>query len=252
MIRLYAGRFRFVIALLLGLAGSQWVLADASVDRVVGKAYDLKTGALLYRETHTLNNEIQNVEYSEPDGQVFGHKKIDYSQSKTAPSYTQVNERNGEVVKVVSNPQTITISYKKNRESQPEVATLQFEQGVLVDAGFNNFIKEYWQALNNGTKMDVKFVVPSRQTEIGFVIARSQCKPGTQKGAKCFSMTPRAWWVKLLVDPIVVAYDPSDKRLLRYTGRGNVANRNGDYPDVDIQYQYLKTPVKDSDQNVTY
>lgn len=240
MVRLFIGRCQFFFVVLCGLSFCQLALADTAFTRVVGKAYDVKTGALLYRETHTLGKDgMRKVEYSEPDGEVFGHKDIDFTTSKIAPSFTQENDRNGEKIKVDANSKNITIHYQANREAKDKVAKLTYEQGMIIDAGFDAFIKEYWNSLINDTKMDVKFIVPSRQTAVDFVVARSLCKPGTAQGAQCFSMTPQAWWVKLLVDPIVVAYDPTNKRLLRFTGRGNVCNKNGDYPSVDIQYQYL-------------
>lgn len=225
---------------LCGLATSQLAWADAGFSKVIGTAYSLKTGDMLYREIHTIGADGKHdVEYSEPDGVVFGHKEFDDSVSKITPSFTQVNQRNGEKIQVTRTANDIVIKYQQNKSAKPEEKTIPFEEGMVVDAGFNAFIERYWSALVSGTKMDIQFVVPSRQQVVGFTVNQANCKEGTRKGAQCFSMTASAWWVRLLVDPIVVAYDPANKRLLRYTGRANICDKNGEYQKVDIQYHYL-------------
>lgn len=230
-----------LVAFILGATFSQIASAEESFNKVVGTAYSVKTGALLYRETHTIGaNGKHDVEYSEPDGLVFGHKVIDESQSKIAPSFTQVNERNGERIEVNSNSKNIIVHYQKNKDAKVKTTDIPYKPGMIVDAGFNAFVKEYWQSLENDTKMDVQFIAPSRQSTVGFTVSRSLCKPDTQKGAECFALTPDSWVVRMLIDPILLAYDPETKRLLRFTGRANIADKNGDYKAVDIQYHYFK------------
>lgn len=228
-----------LFTLFLGATFSQIASAQENFQKVVGSAYSVKSGALLYRETHTVSaNGTHKVEYSEPDGLVFGHKVIDDSHSKIAPSFTQTNMRNGEEIKVNSGAKTIVVDYKKDRSSERKEADISYEPGMVIDAGFNAFVREYWQSLENDTKMKIQFVVPSRQSTVGFTVSRSLCKPDTKKGAECFVLTPNSWVVKMLVDPILLAYDSDTKQLLRFTGRANIADKNGDYQAVDIQYHY--------------
>lgn len=228
-----------LLSLFLGATFSQAASAQENFQKVVGSAYSVKTGALVYRETHTVSADGKhNVEYSEPDGLVFGNKVIDESQSKIAPSFTQTNMRNGEEIEVDSSAKKIVVHYKKDRKTERKVADIDYQPGMVVDAGFNAFVKQYWQSLENDTKMDIQFVVPSRQSTVDFTVSRSLCKPDTQKGAECFVLTPDSWVVKMLVDPILLAYDSDTKRLLRFTGRANIADENGDYQAVDIQYHY--------------
>ncbi|MCW8354852.1 hypothetical protein N5P32_02540 [Marinomonas pontica] len=75
--------------------------ANTAMAQIVGSAYSVKTGELLYRETHQqINDSAYSVEYSEPNGEVFAHKTLDFSQSKITPSFLQLNERNGERIDV--------------------------------------------------------------------------------------------------------------------------------------------------------
>lgn len=214
--------------------------ANTAMAQIVGSAYSVKTGELLYRETHQqINDSAYSVEYSEPNGEVFAHKTLDFSQSKITPSFLQLNERNGERIDVKQLGRQLTVNYLENRDAKEETESVALEGGMIVDAGFDEFVKQYWQALLTGKELDVDYLVPSKQTTFGFRVSKATCLDGTQNGALCFSLTPTSWLVKMAVDPIVVAYDSQDKRLLRFTGRANICDTKGKYEQVDIQYQYL-------------
>ena len=214
--------------------------ANATISKVVGSAYSLDDKTLLYRETHTkLNDSTYTVEYSEPDGEVFATKTLDYSQSLIAPSFSQLNKRNGEKIDVSQSGNQLEISYKENTQASIEKDSIPLVGGVVVDAGFNAFVTQYWDSLVSGKEMDVEFLVPSRQSTYSFRFGQSDCVDGTQSDAVCFSLKPVSWFVRMAVDPIVVAYSPEDKRLLRFTGRGNISNEQGKYQSVDIQYRYF-------------
>lgn len=221
-------------ALLLSITN----MTEAANYNVVGSAYSLKTGDLLYRETHKrVTDDLHEVEYSEPDGMVFGRKTIDFSQSLIAPSFQQINERNGEEIFVRQDGSNVVVNYKKNTSSKQESERFKLTSDMVVDAGFDGFIKQYWSALESGKELNVKYLVPSKQTTFGFRFSRANCIQGTQEGASCFSLTPTSWLVRRVVDPIVVAYDKTDKTLLRFTGRANIANASDKYENVDIQYR---------------
>lgn len=207
---------------------------------IIGSAYSLKTGSLLYQENYKkINDVLQKVEYSEPDGIVFGRKTIDFSQSTVAPSFTQINERNGEEIYIRQEGRNLVVNYKENTDSQQESEQLKVDAGMVIDAGFDGFIKQYWSVLESGKKLDVDYLVPSKKTTFGFRFSRAECIGGAKSDVVCFSLSPISWVVKLAVDPIIVAYDATEKKLLRFTGRGNIANAAGKYETVDIQYRYF-------------
>jgi hypothetical protein len=229
-----------VVMALFTFLFSSVAIAEALSSNIVGSAYSLKTGALLYRETHQpLSDKTYRVEYSEPNGTVFGYKTIDLSESAITPSFSQVNDRNGERIDVMQTNNTLQIAYQENSATEAKKDSVKLVAGMIVDAGFDAFIKQYWDALEAGNQMDIEYLVPSKQTTFTFRFSQASCVQGTQKGAECFSLIPVSWFVKLAVDPIIVAYEPVQKRLLRFTGRANICDSQGKYQSVDIQYRYL-------------
>lgn len=233
-------RIRWTILASMVLLLNTYSMADTPFTKIVGSAYSMKTGALLYKETHTpLEDGHYQVDYSEPNGAMFAHKKLDFSSSTLTPSFTQVNDRNGESIEVKHEEGDLTTTYQENSAAKEETGSVKLAAGMVVDAGFDGFIKQYWDALSAGKKMDVEYLVPSKQTTFTFRFSQAACVKGTQTGAVCFSLSPVSWVVKLAVDPIIVAYQPKSKRLLRFTGRANICDAQGKYENVDIQYRYL-------------
>ena len=215
--------------------------AENTLLKVVGKAYDPESKALLYTETHTkISDVIHTVEYNEPDGTLFGTKTLDSSQSSIAPSFTQLNKRIGEQIEVTQTGNRLDISYQENSTAKVKADSIGLSSGMIVDAGFDVFVKQYWSVLQSGKSMDIKYVVPSKQDFFNFRFKRTPCLEGSPNEAVCFALSPISWVIKMAVDPIVVAYDPVDKSLLRFTGRANIADGKGDYKKVDIHYEYIK------------
>ncbi|NVK73874.1 MAG: hypothetical protein HWE24_10355 [Oceanospirillaceae bacterium] len=229
----------FMVAVLAFLFSSS-SMAEEGFSKLVGSAYSVETGTLLYRETHQkVSEDIYKVEYSEPDGQIFANKTLDFSKSRITPSFSQVNERNGEKISVTQSGDLLKISYQENNTAKVEKDSVKLVAGMVVDAGFDAFVKQYWNTLITGKEMDIEYLVPSRQTTYRFRVSQITCVDGTKEGAMCFALKPVSWFVRLAVDPIVVAYDPADKRLLRFTGRANICDEQGKYQTVDIQYHYM-------------
>jgi len=217
--------------------------ASEGIGRAIGHAYDKKTGELSYTEEHIKSSKIQhNVIYTEPTGDVFATKYIDYSDSTMAPNFNQVNERNGEEVAVQRKNQTLEVSYRKNSSASLETKVIDIQGKTLVaDAGFDQIVREEWDKLENGILLEVDFLVPSRLTTVPFTMAKVECVQDIGINIDkvlCLSIETKAWWLRLLVDPIFMAYDLNNRQLLRFIGRANIGEENGDYKDVDIHYSY--------------
>jgi hypothetical protein len=206
---------------------------------VVGSAYDVNTGALLYTETHekpSLKEHI--VTYREVSGDVFATKVIKYSYSLLIPDFYQMNKRNGEVIDVKTEANDLLlVNYQASNNSKVKSKQINISNRLIVDAGFDNFVRNYWNNLAKGDDLNVDFLAPTRQIIAPFKIEKTSCKED-EKNALCLTMSPDAWWLKLVVDPIYLAYDLKTRDLKRYVGRGNISEKDGDYATVDIHYQY--------------
>ena len=135
----------------------------------------------------------------------------------------------------------IFVGCTKSREESGAVVfdkRIKVNEHLLVDAGFDRYVKMHWDKLLSNASMKIDYLVPSRLTTVGFEVGRVNCLANTRANAVCFAITPTSWFVSLAVDPITVAYDPDTRNLLRFNGRGNIASSDGKYQTVDIRYQY--------------
>lgn len=212
-------------------------LSVASNAAVVGSAYDLKTGELIYTETHAYDAPYHTVEYHDPKGALFATKLLDYRDSSHAPAFEQINQLRGEVIRTQVDGSTLTLSYQASSDTKVDNATFPITNNLIVDAGFDQYVKANWQQLSEGKPLEIDYLVPSRASVVPFSVGAVDCLARTPAQARCFAITPEAWWLRMIVDPIIIAYDDTP-RLLRFTGRGNIANQDGAYQSVDIFYQY--------------
>ncbi|TDO95855.1 hypothetical protein [Marinomonas balearica] len=205
-----------------------------------GLAFDPKTKALLYTERHFFSSPmIHEVRYFEPDGSLFTLKRLDYSQSLIAPDLEQLNQRQGEKISVKLKDK-IVLSYKANSKEKPKETVFNPSNQLVIDAGFDRYIRQNWADLTAHSARSVMYLVPSRHTTVEFKIQRKTCLAAQEPSFVCFVVKPNAWWLSLLIDPLLLTYDATNKQLMRFVGRGNIADKKGKYQTVDIRYTYFE------------
>lgn len=206
---------------------------------VIGEAYDTDSKKLLYVEKHRyVAGNQHEVMYYDAAGELFAKKLLSYGQYEQAPAFEQTNDLRGEWIKVTEQGDQLKVEYREKADSLVFDKRIKVNDRLLVDAGFDRYVKLNWDALLQNQKREIDYLVPSRLTTVGFEVGRVECLAGTQEDAVCFAITPTSWFVSLAVDPITVAYDPKTLNLLRFNGRGNIASSSGKYQTVDIHYQY--------------
>lgn len=207
---------------------------------IIGEAQSLKTGQLLYRELHYLDGErpaSRRVDYRDSRGELIARKNLVYAGRAHQPDLEQTNQRCGEEISVtsISVSDKIKVRYLECGASKAQSKILELSEWLVVDAGFDALIQQHWQELAAGGTLDFEFLAPSRLGTLNFELNKAACEQG---GEVCFRIEAQAWWLRWVLEPIQLRYEPNSQRLLRYTGLGNVADSSGAYPAVDIIYSY--------------
>lgn len=232
-----------------------------------GYAYDLSTQELLYTEHHRyLNRYHHQVEYrevntkdegiSEGNGELFASKHINYQHSFYAPDFEQKNLRNGEKIQSKKKGDNILIRYQENSESRIQEESIRYNKQLVVDAGFDYFITKNWQALITGKTMVIDYLVPSLLDHYELRVKKVVCDPidklpenNIQGEHHCFSVAAASFFIRLFSNNLKLTYghyskdeesenESTDIRLLRFKGRSNICDSDGNYLDVNIHYQY--------------
>jgi hypothetical protein len=200
-------------ALLLALASGS-VGASNEAD-IVGEAWAIGGEELLYRELHACNETRSQCEitYVDAGGETIGVKSLDYSMTLPAPKVTMRDLRRG---KTTTSPAGL----------KPD---------VVVDAGFDHFIRQSWDALSAGDEVAFPFLVLGRSKPLGMRVTNSGA--ACEVGLTCLSVSLDAWWLAMLTDNIELTYD-SNRRLVRFAGLSNIPDAQGQRQNVEIRYRY--------------
>ena len=209
---------------------------------IIGTAFDNKQ-QLLYTEEHRyLSDTSHHIIYKEPDGFIFSEKKISYKTSFLAPEFVQSNQRNNEYIAINYNDITnINSLFRKDGKHPIKKVSLALNindtLALVIDAGFDHFIRQYWQKINHSNQLAFNFLSTTRQSIIKLVIKEKPC--AENRSYRCFIVTPKNWLLKLIAGQINLQYN-RQQQLLVFEGISNIADKNNDYKHVFIRYQHLK------------
>jgi len=190
-----------------------------SETRAVGSAFDKASGEFLYKELHRclLDEEHCVVEYRDNAGKLLASKMLDYRGKPYRPSLVLKDYRSGSELSLVP----------------PN------DDALVVDAGFDNFVRSRWEIFDSGGSVQFNFLVPGRDTPIAMRADRDD-RENCDVAALCIQVGLDSWLLARFVDPILLTYASDDRLLLRYEGPGNLASQDGSVPDVVIHYEHLE------------
>jgi hypothetical protein len=235
-----------VMIALIAIPAMQSAIADQSFDHVVGDAFGLKSTDFLYRETHCgIQNKLASeVIYQHSDGSLIAHKVLDYNSGHTTPSFVQHNIRAKEKIRVTFDQEELSMFLTGSSDSSQEskhLVTDHISKPIVIDAGFDGFIRDNWDKLVSGEMQEFQFPLASRSSLVSLRIRPSICSYRTESD-QCFTVEPSNWFFRLLAKPIELGYDSSLVRLTRYRGLSNIDDESGKSQVVDIKYRYQKMP----------
>lgn len=212
-------------------------------------AYDLKTGERLYSENHSEvwkdgKHAYSIVHYKDKDEKTIVKKVIYFTRSRTATTYKLEDLRTGMIEGVSRAGNGFKLYFKKNKNSQMKSTIKNISAPVVVDGGFDYFVRDNFDKLSSGQTLTGNFTVAHRLDYFQCRILK--VKEGTFNGRKTytFRMEPTNVVIRALADPIYITYDVESKRLLVYTGASNLEGSDGKNYRVRIVFGYPEKLLK--------
>lgn len=233
----------FIVLLSYAMFASSSAVEDGNSFSFIGVAKDVKSNAILYKESHEVLLNTDNdyartsVYYADEEGNVFAKKSLDFTHDLLAPSVYFKDTRVGTSVEVESNATGLKVKYESTNDQAK--AMIEAVPMMVVDAGFDQMMLKHWDALVSEEPLEFEFLAPTRAELIGFTLT-----PLSQDETVIrFRLAPSNFVLRLLVDPIKLTYNKTTKRILTYEGLTNIeevkeGEPTGDYYIARIDYQY--------------
>lgn len=212
---------------------------------VVGNAESAEDGELLYKELHYRSDPqaavSERVEYVDSAGELLVQKSLEVVVSPVTPNVEQRDLRTGTQFSVTDVGTGLEVHYQRGGE-RGETQRIDKGERLVVDAGFDPYVRSHWEALSAGEAIQADFFVPARLDTVKISIRKTdaqQCQ-SVATSALCLVVRPAGILrlVGWLVDPLYLAYEQGSKRLLMYRGISNLLDAEGESQDVLIRYVY--------------
>ena len=212
--------------------------ADAPDRTFTGYARSLETRELLYIESHAVRgtgaNESRVVLYRCAGNAVpFARKQLEYSADRTAPAFEFDDARSGFAEGLRRDSRGLTVFERAGPSARMRTHAVTPTASLVVDAGFDEFVRANWDSLERGTAPRVAFLVPSLLDTANFRIRKVDEVTIEGELASVIRLSlagPLGWFLP----DIDVSYRKRDRRLMRYRGLTNMRDARGELLKAEI------------------
>lgn len=231
---------RAALALLAGIPGvacaDEWQYA--STERYEGYAYATDGATLLYSETHWLYSDdgvpTRLVVYRCPDGRPFARKTLRDVDGASEPDFEFTDGRDGHREGVRRSAVGREV-YWQERAGSPLQAR-QLEQGgdIVIDAGFDAFIRAQWNSISTAAPLKARLLLPSRFAALDVRIEDATTSADRAARQRRMQVRLDAWYAFAL--PAMSLVYGEDRRLREFRGIGTIRDSRGRNQEVVIRF----------------
>jgi hypothetical protein len=206
-------------------------------------------GDTLYQEIHAVDGTCEqgtfeprshSVEYRKPAAdEPFATKTLEYPNSALRPVVTFVQPDFNERMEI-RYPSTgeLTIDWQ-TPSGDTESFEVPLEENLVVDAGFDHFVRLNWKAVQAGESVEFRFLGPTRGEHYGFVL--EPASSDRIDADNVVQIRPTSLVLRMLVDPIMLGYNDRGA-LTDYLGLTNIRRNADENYTAHIQYQVDQYP----------
>jgi hypothetical protein len=204
-----------------------------------GDAFDVRSGELLYRESHYLFQDEDGagrlVLYRCPDGAPFARKYVYYGEQPQAPVFALRDARIGYREGLRRDALGPQVYVQNGTDDKEKRALIDAVPDMVADAGFDEYVRRYWDVLQRGETMRFPFLVPSRLQVMDFKVRKHRSEGEGEARWSVFRLQLGSWWAFVLPH-IDVAYRDHDQRLMRFEGLTNIRDGSGRNLSARIEF----------------
>ncbi len=217
--------------------------AEQSATRV-GYAYSIDSDELLYTEHHheAFVDELvasSVVIYKDLAGNQFASKRLDFSVDAYLPEFSLLNQSNGheETTRYLDDEEKYEIVFLELEGDKKKKKALDYAEGAISDAGFDNFVITHWGELVAGEKFTRQFLIPSMLRFLEFRIYQSRIVQEGNKNYRVLHIEPDSFFLRVLSGTVRLYYEIDRPVLRKFAGTSNIRDAQGKNYRVLIRYE---------------
>lgn len=206
-------------------------------------------GSVIYEERHTVDGtcvdgvfrpEQHEVAYFKPGAdESFARKSLEYDASVLRPTVDFIQPTFDEQMEITyPEAETLVINWQTPR-GDSERFEVTFPPTTVVDSGFDNFVRQNWQAVVTGEPVEFQFLGPTRGEHYGFVL--EPVENNRVDADHVVQIRPTGMVLRFLVDPIVLGYN-NEGALSDYLGLTNIRKNVDENYTAHIRYTVATYP----------
>ncbi len=208
--------------------------AFAEVRHSVGTARDIKTGNLRYIEHHQwLSDGSHRIDYYTPGQEPIAYKSMTFPDLPQHPNIVQTDYSRSASACAESLPNQIRVTTL--RDGKENEYFLTKDPALVLDAGFDAWIKDNWVSLLEDGQARLNFAIVGVERTLAMNLSAEPKDGGLQ-----LRITPANWFVALVVPKMDLYYD-SDRRLTFFEGYSNLVPSKNEGKILVIDYQHYQT-----------
>jgi hypothetical protein len=174
------------------------------------------------------------VLYTCKDGSAFARKTSSYVRAE-APDFLLEDASNGMSEGVRSEGGARQVFFRAALTDRERSKTLHEASDLVVDTGFDVFVRDRWQALVDGGDLPIRFLVPSHLSDMGFRVRYVRGDQIDGVPVDVFRLTLSNVFGRF-VPGIDVYYSTQDHILMRYMGLSDLLDASGNNIRADILF----------------
>jgi hypothetical protein len=223
-------------------------LDDLSVDDLtrntfVGYAYEIGSNQFIYTESHEEFRQdgkliADRVTYRCPDDKVIAQKIVRFDDNVVAPNFLKNDKRTGFTEGALQRNNSLVLMLKRQEGEDLKETILQKPEELVIDAGFNQYVIEHWDALTSGERRVFHFAIPKRDETFKFRLEQIDEKQFNGRKVAVFKMALDSFFLRLIVNDIIVGYDAETRRLAFYKGLSNIRDDKGELYKANIKFPH--------------
>jgi hypothetical protein len=189
------------------------------------------------------------VIYACPDGQAFVRKWVDAGPGAATPDVDVFDARTGYREGVRTRAGQREVFVQSDAKSAEKHALLTVPAGAVIDAGFDAFVREHWDALSGPGVAPLPFLILSELHFVDFSARKLRDEQADGRGIRWFRLQLAGWYAFVLPH-IDVAYDQQTHELYEYSGLSNIRGAGNHNLTVTIQFPPAERRADTSESDV--